>query len=139
MIKRIIYFSVVVFILFVIGYFTNKYLLENQKIVLSFSLLSVYLYQAIATVIVYTAVEIIYQKYPVQSGYTYLVSVFLKIGLFILIFQSTIFAEERLTRIERLILIIPVFVFLITEAIAVSKLLTQTDYKSNDEQLNKTL
>lgn len=139
MIKRIIYFSVVVFILFVVGYFTNKYLLENQNITLSFSLLSVYLYQAIATVIVYTVIEIIYQKYPVQSGYTYLVSVFFKIGFFILIFQSTIFAEERLDRIERLILIIPVFVFLITEALAVSKLLTQTDYKSKGEQLNKTL
>ena len=53
----------------------------------------------------------------------YLTLMFFKIGAFVLIFQTSVFANENLTQMERIGLVIPLFLFLITEAIAVSKLL----------------
>ncbi|KAB1159011.1 hypothetical protein F7018_07690 [Tenacibaculum aiptasiae] len=90
---------------------------------LSFSLFAVYLFHVIAAIIVYFIVEFIADKMPNQAGYAYLASIFLKIGFFVLIFQASVFANEQLTKPERFSLVIPLFLFLILEAIAVSKLL----------------
>ncbi|MBA6156241.1 hypothetical protein H3Z83_06870 [Tenacibaculum sp. S7007] len=90
---------------------------------LSFSLFSVYLFHVIAATIVYVIVEFIADKMPNQAGYAYLASVFLKMGFFVLVFQATVFANEQLTKPERFSLVIPLFLFLIIEAIAISKLL----------------
>jgi hypothetical protein len=62
-------------------------------------------------------------KLPSQAGYAYLASMFLKIGFFVMIFQSTIFSDIELEKFERVSLIIPLFLFLIIEAVAVSRLL----------------
>jgi len=47
----------------------------------------------------------------------------LKIGAFILIFQTTVFSKTTLSQAERISLVVPLFLFLIIEAISVGKLL----------------
>ena len=123
MIKRILYFLAAIVILFAVSYFPHNYTLHLKETQLSFSLLSVYLFHVIAALIVYSIVEFIAEKLPNQAGYVYLASIFLKIGFFVLIFQASVFANEQLSKPDRISLVIPLFLFLIVEAIAVSKLL----------------
>ena len=120
MIKRILIVTAILLVLFLIAFNLQNYLTTET---LSFSLFSVYLFHLIAAVIVYTTVEFVAEKLPNQAGYAYLTLMFFKIGAFVLIFQSSIFANDNLTQMERIGLVIPLFLFLITEAIAVSKLL----------------
>lgn len=123
MIKRILNFLTAIIIVFAVSYFSNLYLLQSKEITISFTLLSVYLFHSIAAIIIYSIVEFVADKMPNQAGYAYLASVFLKIGFFVLIFKATVFTNESLAKAERLSLVIPLFIFLITEAIAISKLL----------------
>lgn len=120
MIKRILIVTAILLALFLIALNLQNYLTTET---LSFSLFSVYLFHLIAAIVVYVTVEIVAEKLPNQAGYAYLTLMFFKIGAFVLVFQSSVFANDNLTRIERIGLVVPLFLFLITEAIAVSKLL----------------
>lgn len=121
MIKRILLFLLALVLLFIVSYFLNSYLVIEENF--SFSLLSVYLFHTIAALIVYAVVEFVADKMPNQAGYAYLASIFIKIGFFVLIFNTTVFANPNLTKPERISLVVPLFLFLITEAVVVSKLL----------------
>ena len=121
MIKRILLFLLALVLLFIVSYFLNSYLVIEENF--SFSLLSVYLFHTIAALIVYAVVEFVADKIPNQAGYAYLASIFIKIGFFVLIFNTTVFANPNLTKPERISLVAPLFLFLITEAVVVSKLL----------------
>jgi hypothetical protein len=81
------------------------------------------LFHFISTLVIYTLIEGVSCKMPNQAGYAYLASIFLKIGFFVLLFKATIFSDVVLEKEERISLIIPLFLFLIAEAIAVSRLL----------------
>lgn len=128
MIKRILFFLIAVLLLFVISFFLHHFILQSKEISVSFSLIGVYAFHVISAIIVYGIVELVAEKIPNQAGYAYLASIFLKIGFFVLIFQASIFANEELTKPERISLVIPLFLFLITEAIAVSKLLNNKQF-----------
>lgn len=120
MIKRIVMFTILLLVAFVFVFFLNDYLVKET---LSFSMFSVYLFHAIAAAIVYVAIELIAEKLPTQAGYAYLGAIFLKIGFFVLIFKDSVFANENLTKPEKISLVVPLFLFLIIEAAGVSKLL----------------
>lgn len=123
MIKRVLYFIVAIILLFLISYTTHDYILNLREIDLSYSLFSVYSFHVIATIIVYVSLEVLADNLPNEAGYGYLALMLLKIGFFLLIFQDTVFPEEKLIKLERVSLVIPLFLFLATEAIVVSKLL----------------
>lgn len=123
MTKRIFYFLVSTLSAFLLSYFSHQYILESQNFNLRFSLLPIYLFHAIAACLVYLIVEFIADKMPNQAGYAYLASVFLKMGFFVLIFNNTLFGNLELSKPERFSLIVPLFLFLILEALFISKLL----------------
>lgn len=123
MIKRILVFTLIVFSLLAISFFIHDYTLVSSNIYVSYPLLNVYLFHAIAASIVYIMIEVLAEKLPNQAGYAYLAAIFLKIGLFVLIFQESIMANDSLSKPERISLVVPLFLFLILEAVAVSKLL----------------
>lgn len=120
MIKRILIVITVLLVLFLVAFNIQNYLTTQT---LTFSLLFVYLFHVIAASIVYVIIEIVAEELPNQAGYAYLTLMFLKIGAFVLIFQSSVFSNDNLTQIERVGLVVPLLLFLLTEAIAVSKLL----------------
>ena len=120
MAKRILYVAVSLVILLLVAYNIHNYL---NTALLSFSLLKVYCFHAIAATIVYASVDFVASKLPNQAGYAYLMLMFFKIGIFLIIFQSSVFEKESLTQPERIGLVVPLFLFLIVEAIAVGKLL----------------
>jgi len=120
MIKRIILVAVLFILLFVVSYSIHTSLLNEN---LSFSLINVYLFHTISVILVYITVEVVSSKLPNQAGYAYLMMMCLKIGAFILIFQTTVFSKTTLSQAERISLVVPLFLFLIIEAISVGKLL----------------
>ncbi|GAA3777312.1 hypothetical protein GCM10022271_06910 [Corallibacter vietnamensis] len=120
MIKRILVFTFSIIGCFVIVFSAHNYL-NTQA--LSFALWRVYLFHAIAAFIVYVCVEIMAEKMPNQAGYAYLMLMFFKIGVFVLIFQESVFAKESLLKAESVALIVPLFLFLTIEAVGVARLL----------------
>ncbi len=91
--KRILYVVVIILVLLAVAYNLQNYLTEDN---LPYSLQKLYLFHGIAVLIVYLGIELIYDKMPNQIGAAYLTMMFLKIGIFILLFKSTIFTEQDL-------------------------------------------
>lgn len=118
MIKRIITFFIIITLLFTVSYSFHNYFNNSQ---LSFSLFSVYLFHAISSLIVYLVVELMLLKLPNQAGYAYLMLIFFKIGIFVLIYQSSVFGKVSLSKPDKLGLVIPLFLFLLAEATAIGK------------------
>lgn len=124
MVKRIISYLALITLVFLIVFFAHKHFLGIRE--LNYSLLNVYFFHVISTLLIYVIVEVVGWKLPSQAGYAYLAAIFLKIGFFVMIFQSTVFSEIELEKFERVSLIIPLFLFLTIEAVAVSKLLNSS-------------
>lgn len=118
--KRIICVVILILVLLIGAYSLQNYLTPET---LPYSLENLYLFHGIAVLIVYLSVELINKQMPNQLGYAYLTLIFFKMGLFILIFKSTIFSDIDLTLAERLGLLVPFFLFLIVETVCIAKLL----------------
>ena len=123
MIKRILLFTLITFILFLVSFYLNQFILDNNLEQLNFSLIKVYAFNAISCAIIYIAVEAIANFLPNETGYLYLGLSMMKLGIFILIFQDALFPEAGLTKAEKSSIVIPFLLFLLLEAIGVSKLL----------------
>lgn len=121
MTKRILYFVLAIVALFALIFSLHNFLTPPSD--LSFSLLKVYVFHAVSAILVYGVIELLASILPNQAGYAYLMTMFFKIGFFVLLFQESVFNKETLTQPERIGLVIPLFVFLLAEAIVVGKLL----------------
>lgn len=128
MIKRIVVFVVLVVCLCVLAYVSHNYSNVSSNAYLRYVLLNVYLYHVVAAVVTYVLVEFVANKLPNSAGYAYLASMCVKIGFFVLIFQSSVFSITAFTTAEKLGLIIPLFLFLILEAGAIFKLLNNKSF-----------
>ena len=126
MFKRIILFTGALIASFIVLFFLHEKVLEELGLQLNYSLLNVYLFFVISSIIVYIFVEVILEYIPQQAGYAYLMSMMIKLGIFMLIFNSAIFTEEKLEMFKRISIVIPMFIFLIIEAVGVSKQLMKS-------------
>ncbi len=120
MIKRIIIATVGILLLLAVSYGIHSNVITQ---IVSFSLLNVYVFFALSAILVYAVVELVFNYLPNQAGYAYLMLMFLKIGAFVLLFQADIFSEVDLSRADRISLVVPLFLFLMAEALAVVNLL----------------
>jgi hypothetical protein len=120
MIKRLSIVTLVIVLLFALSYNFHAFLVTQN---VSFSLFGVYLFFAVSTIIIYSVVELVYNTLPNQAAYVYLALMFTKIGVFVLVFREDIFSNVNLSQLERMSLIVPLFLFLIAEALAIVKLL----------------
>ncbi len=128
MIKRILYYVLAVLVVFAITFFTHKSVLSAKSLVLSFNLIDVYLFNLISCIVIYVSMEFMAEKLPSEAGYAFLALVFVKMGVFLLLFQSVVFSETPLEMYQRLSLLIPFFLFLVIEAVGVAKLLNSKTY-----------
>jgi hypothetical protein len=90
--------------------------------------MNVYLFNAIASILVYACVELIADTLPNQAGYAFLACVFLKIGFFVLLFQAAVFPEIKLALFQRISLMFPFCLFIIIEALGLAKLLNSKSF-----------
>lgn len=127
MIKNILVFTTVFFFLFLVSFSLHQYFIENQEIVLPFSLKKIYLFHLAfsllicANFLLLSTVDKIFE----QLGFIYLGTIVLKLILFCLIFYKSIFTEQELTFAARISLFIPMIIFLLTEAVFVTKILNK--------------
>ncbi|WKK78827.2 DUF6168 family protein [Marivirga arenosa] len=127
MVKRLLIFTLLTLVLAVVILFAQNWYLSSQNEVLSYSLEAMYIFHFISFIVIAGSVELLSKKLPDQVGYFYLASVFIKIGLFVLIFKNTLFSEEELNFPERISIIIPFFMFLVMEAIYSGRLMNTND------------
>lgn len=123
MIKRFFPFTMLVLLTGVVLYFVQQYILSAMGQSVGFSVAGMYVFHFVAYIIICLSVEFLYSKLPSQVGYAYLASVFIKIGVFVLVFKSAIFAAESLSMPERLSIVVPMFVFLVLEAVYCGRLM----------------
>ncbi len=122
-IKRIGVYFLIAFVLFGVGFWANTTLIQYNDTPTQLPLLQVYLFHVLFSILIYVICELVYLALPAQVGYAFLASVFLKMGFFVLIFKNSLFGEVELVMFERVSLIVPLFLFLMLEAIALARLL----------------
>ncbi|MFC4268004.1 DUF6168 family protein [Polaribacter marinivivus] len=129
MIKTIFLYSFIFFTLFYISFSLHNYFLEENQVLLPFSLKKVYLFHLGFSMLICINFKLLssVNKIADQLGFIYLGTLLLKIVLFSIIFYQSIFTEEELSKISRISLLIPALIFLLTEAIFVAKILNKRD------------
>ena len=125
MLKKILVFVGVLSLVMGVCYPLHDYCLIINDLYLGFSLLKVYVFHVLAAILIYTMVLLVYSWREDQAAYVFLVGVFIKIGLFVLIFNGTIFQKTQLEIFEKVTLLIPFFGILSLEAVFISKILNQ--------------
>lgn len=125
--KRILLFNGIALVSLVLFYKLHISLFNDSSWKLNFSLLSVYLFFSIASLVIISVIEILFDVTPANAGYIFLVGIFIKMGLFILVFYSKGLADAKMNVIEKLSIFTPLFLFLLIETLAITTRLKQDD------------
>lgn len=97
MITRILYFILAVAVLFAISFSLNNYLMGSG---LAYSLLKVYIFHAIAAIVLYVCVELVALNLLSFAGFVYLGLLFFKFGIFFLLFKEPVFDNDNLSSLN---------------------------------------
>lgn len=119
-------------IVFAVSFGLHTLVLYATNTQLPYSLLSVYTFHAIFSLIICLAIILIAEnstKYNDQLGFLYLFTVVFKVAFFSMAFSDVLFSEIVLNKIENLCLLIPIFVFLTYEVVIISKILNNIQVK----------
>ncbi len=117
--KRIAIYNSLVLISFCILYFTHNLVLDETAWKAPFSLFSIYLFFGICSLLLITGIEFLFDVNPTSAAYAFLVGIFLKMGLFMLIFFAKGLAEHPLNFTEKIGILLPLFTFLGIESAAI--------------------
>ena len=117
--KRIIKFNLIAISLCILLFSVHNYLLLAFDTKVAFSLISIYSFFGISSVIIITGLELLFKYLPSSTGYAFLVSVFLKMGLFILLFFAGSLSDVALNKVDKISILIPLFSFMALETLAV--------------------
>ena len=121
MIRRIVVNNIIALITGVVLYFIHTLIISSFQLKLSFSLISIYLFFTIAAIIIISGLELLFEYLASTAGYAFLVSVFLKMGIFVLLFFAGGMAEKSLTMVDKFSILIPLFIFMGIETSVVIK------------------
>ena len=105
----------------------HTFLLEKKEINLAFSLPKVYLFNAGFSTLVCINIVLLstVNKFKEQLGFIYLVTLFAKIILFSATFYKSIIKADEMQMVEKLSMLFPLLIFLLTEIIFVAKEINQ--------------
>lgn len=130
--RKIITLPFIFLILFYVGFHSHAFLLEKTGIRLPFNLKKMYLFHAVFSsvlclnFVLFSKVDKVFQ----QISFIYLATIILKILLFCTIFYKPIFEGENITNLQAVSLLIPLLLFLPTEAFFVIKILNTNSTKT---------
>jgi hypothetical protein len=77
------------------------------------------LFFGICSIILITGIEFLFDVNPTSAAYAFLVGIFLKMGLFMLVFFAKGLAEHPLNFTEKIGILLPLFTFLGIESAAI--------------------
>lgn len=126
MLKNSITYVIAFALLGFLGFITHNFYTEEYQINLPFSLLKVYVFFAVFSLIICLLLNILstVKKMENQIGLFYLASIFLKLPIFGATFYNSIF-KITLNTNQRLSLVIPMMVFLAVEVFFIAKILSK--------------
>lgn len=129
MIKSLLLYFVTFSALFLLSFFLHEYYITTNEFVLPFPLKKVYLFHAGFSLLICVNFRLLanVDKIFPQLGFIYLGCLLFKIILFCVVFYKSLFNDIILTEIAKISLILPVFIFLLTEAIFIARILNKKD------------
>ncbi len=122
LVKRLLVFNGVIVAVAIVMCFIQSILFDWN---LPFTEVSLYVFFGISSVIIVTGIELLFTVMPNNAGYGFLVGMFVKMGLFMMIFYSKMLELKTILLIDKMFILIPLFVFLFLETLVVSNLLMQ--------------
>lgn len=125
MLKQVIVFVLIVVVLLPVAYFSHDFYSEQKGIVLSYSLLGVYAFFAIAAVVTYGVCVFVMDMAKDKVGFAFIGMITVKLGFFLLLFSNVIFGDVKLEQPERIAFVIPLLIFLMIETLGVYRLLVK--------------
>ena len=115
--------------MFLIGSSCHQLLVAHLELKLSFSIHKIHLFHAVFSALICLNLRVIstVDKLFPQLGFIYLSTLVLKLILFALFFYTPLFTVVSFSLAEKISLFFPLFIFLLTEAIFVLKILNQKE------------
>lgn len=112
-------------------YFLQLWFIDMKSLPIRYSILNVNTFFAATSLIICLSFKFFigYENIKIQIAYLYLPTLFIKGGLFFLIFRKSVFALNNFTTPERLMIIISLSVFLILEVYLTSRILNNNATK----------
>lgn len=117
-VQNVVLFIGIAVILFLANFFGFKLTVADS---IQFSLFSVCLFHLVASTIAFGIFEAAVKFIPSQVGIAFLALVFVKLGVFTLVFSSNILGEVSLNKAEKMALIVPMFSFLSLEGLWIAR------------------
>lgn len=124
-VKRLLIFLVIATGLLVAGYGIHDAINNSLHAAVPYSLISIYLFFYVASIVVYGLSEGVNLMDPTKTGYAFLAMTMMKLGFFILLFYQETLAQEMLSKGEKLGIITPLFLFVFLESAAVFRFLNK--------------
>lgn len=134
MIKRIAALVLVCIALFAGLYFTLTQMLPYFDNLSHLNLLLLSGYFGIASIVICLLVELAMPYIPNKTGVLFLALVFVKLGVFVMIFNENVFPEEGLVKFDKIAIFSNLFISLLIQGIFVAKLLKLNNAKFEESQ-----
>jgi hypothetical protein len=121
--RRMIFFSVLISIVGLISYLINQAILGHLAASLNFSLAAVYLFFGSSALLIYLLLELATPFIRDKAGYLFLFAIMIKLGLFMLIFFGQAESGNAIPQAGKLSMIAALFIFIAIEGFAAYKVL----------------
>lgn len=126
--KRLVSTAAIILILGVVSYFLHSGILSMLEIELPYSLLNFYLFGGISSLIIcltFISLPDLVPAFYDKLGFIFLFTIFGKLLFMGLVFKDLLFQEEVFSRMQRLSMLIPIFIFLIYEVLLLMRILNK--------------
>ncbi len=120
--NRILQFTTIIVATFLAGSLLHAQFVPTN---IEVSVWGVYFFFALSALFIYGAVEITLRLVPSNTGYAFLMGLFIKMGVFLLIYNRVLISDEPASKSVKILMLIPFFVFLAIEALGVMKVMKE--------------
>lgn len=134
MIKRIAALVFICITLFTGLYFTLTQMLPYFDNLSNLNLLLLSSYFGVASIVICLIVELAMPYIPNKTGVLFLALVFVKLGVFLMIFNQDVFTENGLVKFDKIAIFSNLFVSLLIQGIFVAILLKVNNAKFEESQ-----
>ena len=127
MIKNSVKYALLFSALLFGGYYIHSFLLKDNNSLFPFSLLKVYSFHAIISLLTCILIEM-FSRQPKQHdqlGFIYLGALVFKIILFCIMFNKVLFSDQNLSTFQSVSMLIPLALFLVTEVYFIIQILNR--------------
>jgi len=123
-----LFFSLLVAIAFTsLNYYLHVYILKSYNLDVQFDLLNSYVFHFILFLVAASIIEVVFMLSPVQLGFSYLGVIAVKLGAFIIVFNSVLFGDEPADMTTRVSLVVPLMLYIAAETIYCAHKLRKLD------------